>query len=190
LNHPDTNQSAPDALPSDFFTRPTLTVARELIGKQFIFHDESRWQALEINEVEAYDGMNDKACHAHVGRTKRSEVMFLPGGIWYVYLCYGIHWLANLVTGPEDYPAAVLIRGAGRFDGPGKLTKAVGMTGKINRSPVSPDSGFYVADAPAVPKSHIQRTPRIGIDYAGPVWAKKPYRFVLSRPKKNRIKSP
>ncbi|MEM0967466.1 MAG: DNA-3-methyladenine glycosylase [Verrucomicrobiota bacterium] len=162
-----------------FYDRPTLTVARDLLGKQLVFQKEDSWESLLINEVEAYDGPQDKACHAHCGRTKRSEVMFGPAGYWYVYLCYGVHWLANIVVGPEDYPAAVLIRGAGQFDGPGKLTKAIGMTGDANRKKADSASGFFVTDGIKVSKSKIKKTPRIGIDYAGPVWAKKPYRFVL-----------
>lgn len=144
-----------------------------------VFLRNGEWLALPITEVEAYDGPGDKACHAHCGRTKRSEVLFGPPGHWYVYLCYGIHWLANLVTGPVDYPAAVLLRGAGPYDGPGKLTKGIGLDGSRNRSPVAPGTGFYVGEGPVLPPARYRRKPRVGIDYAGPVWAAKPYRFVL-----------
>lgn len=140
---------------------------------------ETGWRILSIHEVEAYDGPDDKACHAHRGRTARNEVLFGPAGHWYVYLCYGIHWLANLVTGPEGYPAAVLLRGAGEFDGPGKLTKGIGMTGVVNRLPATPPCSFHVADGPPIPGKRIRRTPRIGVDYAGPVWAGKRYRFIV-----------
>jgi len=105
--------------------------------------------------------------------------MFGPAGNWYIYLCYGVHWLANIVTGPVDYPAAVLLRGAGTFDGPGKLTKGIGMNGESNRKPSDRETGFFIADASKVKASRIRATPRIGIDYAGPVWSKKPYRFLL-----------
>jgi len=168
-----------DPLPIDFFDRPTLVVARELLGKPLVFKRNDGWATLEINEVEAYDGPEDKACHAHCGRTKRSEVLFGPPGRWYVYLCYGVHWLANIVTGPIDFPAAVLIRGAGLFGGPGKLTKAIGLDGSRNRIPVPPDCGFYIGKGRTVPPQSYRRTPRIGIDYAGPVWAAKRYRYLL-----------
>lgn len=173
----------PDApvrpLPIGFFNRPTLHVAREMLGKPLVYRRKGRWESLPINEVEAYDGLRDKACHAHAGRTKRSEVMFGPAGNWYIYLCYGVHWLANIVTGPEDFPAAVLIRGAGPLDGPGKLTKSIGLDGSSNRLPVSPECGFYIGEGPTIPPSKYRRTPRIGIDSAGLVWAAKPYRYVL-----------
>ena len=167
-------------LPVSFYDRPTLTVARELLGKRLIYLQDGQWQELEINETEAYDGPEDKACHAHKGRTKRTEVLFGPPGNWYVYLCYGIHWLTNIVTGPVDYPAAVLLRGAGTYDGPGKLTKAIGMSGTTHRQPSTPSCGFYVADAPPISNDRIRRTARIGVDYAGPVWSNKPYRFLLT----------
>ncbi|MFP4352008.1 MAG: DNA-3-methyladenine glycosylase [Puniceicoccaceae bacterium] len=166
-------------LPRSFFERPTLEVARDLLGKRLVFPAGAGWSALSIHEVEAYDGPADRACHACRGRTPRNEVLFGPAGHWYVYLCYGIHWLANLVTGPEGYPAAVLLRGAGGFDGPGKLTRAIGMTGAINRCPAAPPCPFHVADAPPVPRGRIRRTPRIGVAYAGPVWAAKRYRFLV-----------
>jgi DNA-3-methyladenine glycosylase len=177
---PEFSSREPTPLPLSFYDRPTLTVARELLGKNLIVNNGTQWRSLQINEVEAYDGLKDKACHAHCGRTKRSEVLFGPPGHWYVYLCYGIHWLANLVTGPVNYPAAVLLRGAHEYDGPGKLTKGVGMTGAINRLPVTPKCGFFVADGPRIPRTRVKRTPRIGIDYAGPVWSQKPYRFLLT----------
>ncbi len=171
---------APEPLPCDFYNRPTLTVARELLGKRLIYHKEGQWRELEINEVEAYDGPHDKACHAYRGRTPRNEVLFRNPGIWYVYLCYGIHWLANLVTGPEGYPAAVLLRGAGCHNGPGKLTRAMGMTGATNRLAADASCGFYVADAPEISETRILNSARIGVSYAGPEWSEKPYRFLLA----------
>ena len=168
----------PHPLPPSFFERPTLEVARDLIGKGLVSGTETGWTVRAIHEVEAYDGPDDRACHAHRGRTPRNEVLFGPAGRWYVYLCYGIHWLANVVAGPEGYPAAVLLRGAREFDGPGKLTKGIGLTGEVNRLAAAPPCSFYIADASPVPGNRIRRTPRIGVDYAGAAWAKKPYRFV------------
>ena len=82
-----------------------------------------------ITEVEAYDGERDRTCHARFGRTPRSEVLYGAGGVWYVYLCYGVHEMLNLVVGPAGWPAAVLIRGVDGITGPGRLTRALGSTG-------------------------------------------------------------
>src|ERR1041385_1523468 len=111
-----------EILRRDFFARPTLTVARELLGKHLVRRTRAGMQAKVINEVEAYIGPHDLACHGRFGCTARTEVMFGPAGFWYVYLCYGIHWMLNVVTDEVGYPAAVLFRGAGEFTGPGKLT--------------------------------------------------------------------
>jgi len=133
-----------------------------------------------ITETEAYNGADDKACHASKGRTARTAVMFQPGGVWYVYLCYGVHEMLNLVVGPEGFPAAVLIRGLHDVSGPGRLTKQLAIDRKLNGLVASPASGIHLEDnGIAVPRKWIQIAPRIGVDYAGPVWAKKPWRFTL-----------
>jgi DNA-3-methyladenine glycosylase len=133
-----------------------------------------------ITEVEAYDGERDLACHASKGRTKRTEVMYQPGGIWYVYLCYGVHEMLNLVTGPRDYPAAVLIRAVNGVSGPGRLTRHLQVDRQLNGRPAHPESGLHLADTGVVvPARHIRAGPRIGVDYAGPVWSRKPWRFTL-----------
>ena len=134
---------------------------------------------VHITETEAYDGPEDRACHAHRGRTARTEILFGPPGNWYVYLCYGIHWLANIVCGPEDYPAAVLLRGAGPYIGPGRLTRGLDVGKAQNKMIVSPESGFWVEKGEPVPESRVQSGPRVGIDYAGPEWAAKPWRWVM-----------
>ena len=112
-------------LNSDFFHRPCLEVAEALVGKVLVCGDKK----LRISETEAYCGESDTACHAHKGRTKRTEVLYAEAGTIYVYLCYGIHWLLNIVTGEENEPEAVLIRACCEAAGPGKLTKALGITG-------------------------------------------------------------
>lgn len=133
-----------------------------------------------ITETEAYNGADDKACHASKGRTARTEVMFRPGGVWYVYLCYGVHEMLNLVVGPEGFPAAVLIRGLHDVSGPGRLTKQLAIDRKLNGLTTSPASGLHLEDnGIAVPEKWIQIAPRIGVDFAGPLWAKKPWRFTL-----------
>ncbi len=137
--------------------------------------------AAEIHETEAYVGPHDLACHASKGRTARTEVMFGPAGYWYVYFIYGMHWMLNVVTGEVDHPAAVLIRGAGDWTGPAKLTKALSIDKGLNGQRAAKSSGLWIEDrGVTVPRRRIQRTPRIGVDYAGP-WAAKPYRYVLAR---------
>src|SRR3989338_2046917 len=166
-------------LEASFFQRPTLTVAEELLGKFLVRKTSEGILAGMITEVEAYDGPLDKACHAHRGKTPRNAPMFGSGGFFYVYFVYGMHWMLNVVTGEEDYPAAVLIRGVGEWNGPGKLTKAFSIEKALNAAPVEKKSGLWIEDRRALLSSKdIHRTPRIGVAYAG-AWAKKPYRFVL-----------
>lgn len=167
-------------LPVEFYDRPTLAVTRDLIGKFLVrrFEDGSE-VALPIHEAEAYDGFSDKASHAHRGVTPRTAVMYGPPGVFYVYFCYGIHWLLNVVTGPEEYPAAILIRGAGEYSGPARLTKALGVNGSHNRTPATAAEELWLENRGSEPPADaVTRAPRIGVDYAGPVWSAKPYRFV------------
>jgi len=188
-------------LNEDFFNRPVLKVASELLGKYIVRRIGSRTISLKITEVEAYDGPHDKACHAHKGLTARTAPMFGRAGRFYVYLCYGMHWMLNIVTGPKDYPAAILIRAAEddgispakAINGPAILTKALRITKSLNTKPAIPESALWFEDCgiraqenlgitkptPRIDKNQIKRSPRIGVDYAGPVWSKKPYRFTL-----------
>lgn len=173
-------------LKPSFFDRPTLDVARDLIGCQLVIRRSGKIERFEITETEAYDGPEDLACHASKGRTERTDVLFRRAGTIYVYLCYGIHWMVNFVTGPVDYPSAVLIRGVRtldqetRFDGPGKVSKRLGITGRLNGERLSVKSGLWVEPRPpATAAPTIKTTPRIGIDYAGPIWTQVHYRFVL-----------
>ncbi len=132
-----------------------------------------------ITEVEAYDGERDQACHARAGRTARTDVLYGPGGFWYVYLCYGIHEMLNLVVGPAGWPAAVLVRGVEGIRGPGRVTKQLGIDRRLNAAPAAPVSGLWLEDRGVVlPRKAIEITPRIGVDYAGEVWSMKPWRFV------------
>ena len=176
-------------LPSSFFRRPVLVVAQELLGKFLVRRVRGKTTAAMITEVEAYDGPHDKACHAYRGKTPRNAVMFGPAGRWYVYFVYGMHWMLNIVTGEKGYPAAVLIRGvcsedargAGEWNGPAKLTKALAVDRVFNGKPAVKKAGLWIEDR-GIGVSHRQivRTPRIGVAYAG-IWAKKPYRFVLRK---------
>lgn len=180
--------------------KKTVALARWLIGKHLVrkFRD-GRIEGRLIVETEAYDGERDLACHARAGRTARTEVMYGSGGVWYVYLCYGIHEMLNLVVGPEGWPAAVLIRGIEGASGPGRVTKALAIDRALNgRHATSEESGLWIEDRGGrVPRSRVTATPRIGVDYAGPVWANKTWRFTLapraltqSRAQRPRAKSP
>ncbi|WP_309397609.1 DNA-3-methyladenine glycosylase [Cerasicoccus maritimus] len=163
----------------DFFARDTVTVARELLGQNLCRRLPSgeilRW---ELCEVEAYDGQDDQACHACRGKTPRNAVMFGPPGVFYVYLCYGVHWLLNIVTGPEDFPAAVLVRGAGPMIGPGRLTKAMLIDKSLDGKAAAIESGLWIEQGTSLAEAQVERTPRIGIGYAGEPWLSAPYRFV------------
>jgi DNA-3-methyladenine glycosylase len=163
-----------------YSSRETVALAHGLVGKLLVAaHADGEVQRRRILEVEAYDGPSDLACHASRGRTARTEVLFGPPGHWYVYLCYGIHEMLNLVTGPTGYPAAILIRSVEGLVGPGRLTRGLGIDRRFNRLPAAPATGLWLEDDGTVPPQ-IEATPRIGIDYAGPEWAAKPWRFVWS----------
>jgi DNA-3-methyladenine glycosylase len=163
-------------------TMGTVKCARWLLGKYLVRQSiGAAPNARMITEVEAYDGERDLACHARAGRTLRTAPLYEAGGIWYVYLCYGIHEMLNLVVGPKDWPAAVLIRGVEGVHGPGRVTKLLGIDRRLNRAAADLASGLWLEDRDVrVPNKCIQATPRIGVDYAGIVWSKKPWRFVLT----------
>src|SRR5690606_22322230 len=117
------------------------------------------------------------------GRTKRTAVMFNPGGLWYVYLIYGMHEMLNLVTGPRDFPAAVLIRGVEGIIGPGRVTRQLGINRRLNGAPCARASGLWIEDDGFEPPGdEVLATPRIGVDYAGSPWVEMPWRFVWNPP--------
>ena len=158
----------------------TVALARWLLGKHLVRRHRGKTVARLITEVEAYDGEHDLACHARAGRTARTEVMYAVGGRWYVYLCYGVHEMLNLVVGPRDWPAAVLIRGVEGVSGPGRVTKTLGIGRKLNAASAKRANGLWLEDRGVqVPRRLVRATPRIGVDYAGPVWAKKRWRFTF-----------
>lgn len=174
-------------LVQQFFNRPTLLVAKELLGKFLVRRIGGKETALAVTEVEAYDGFKDKASHAHRGKTLRNEPMFGPAGYFYVYLAYGLHWMLNIVTREKGYPAAVLIRGAslpaqaGKISGPARLTKFLKIDKSLNGQKAGKKSGLWFEDRGlAVARQKIMRTPRIGVAYAGSVWSGKKYRFILN----------
>lgn len=167
------------ALDVSFFDRPADRVARDLLGSHLVARTPRGTRRLIVTETEAYLGAHDLACHGSRGMTARNATMFGPAGRWYVYLCYGLHWMLNIVTGPEGRPAAVLLRGAGEAVGPGRLTRALGIDRRLDGVAASRRSGLWLEPSGLiVPRRRIERTPRIGIGYAGE-WADKPLRFVL-----------
>ena len=164
--------------PKEFVSQDTLAHARSLLGRALVRTTQHGREVRIITEVEAYDGETDLACHARRGRTPRTEVMYRAGGVWYVYLCYGVHEMLNLVVGPENYPAAVLIRGVSEITGPGRLTKQLRIDRELNGLIAHPPSGLHSEDVGIdVPRRLIKTSRRIGVDYAGPIWAEKPWRF-------------
>lgn len=163
-----------------FFDRDTILVAQDLLGKVLCRRLESGKIIRDrITETEAYDGLEDKASHAHKGVTPRNVVMFGPPGHAYIYLCYGVHWLLNLTTREKGYPAAVLIRGVEGVNGPGRLTKHFHIDSHLNEVLLTRVGGLWVEDDDCViAPDAIQALPRMGVDYAGPEWSAMPWRFV------------
>ena len=167
----------------EFYLRPTLDVARDLIGKYLVFKTGGKVLSARLVEVEAYIGENDPACHAAVGRTDRNDIMYGPGGYSYVYFIYGMYYCLNVVTENEGFPAAVLIRGAepvegveimlSQFDnkknngltsGPGKLCKAFGLSREHNGLDLVGDI-LFIEDRGFRP-ARIENSSRIGIKKA------------------------
>jgi DNA-3-methyladenine glycosylase len=166
--------------PAELQGHNTPAVARWLLGKVLVRTIGGQRREGIITEVEAYHGEADLACHASKGRTARTQVMYEVGGRWYVYLCYGVHEMLNLVTGPAGHPAAVLIRGVEGVNGPGRLTKHFCIDRRLNARPAEPATGLHLEDRGVrVPRTKVRSGPRIGVHYAGPVWAAKPWRYWL-----------
>lgn len=166
-------------LAREFFDRPADRVARELLGCRLVVRGaDGRVSRHLVCETEAYLGAHDLACHGSRGMTPRNAVMFGPAGVWYVYLCYGMHWMLNVVTGREGVPAAVLIRGVSDHIGPGRLTRGLGIGKQFDGRSAARATGLWLERGWPVPARFVTRTPRIGVGYAGE-WAEKPLRFVV-----------
>jgi DNA-3-methyladenine glycosylase len=184
-------------LSRDFFHRPTLAVARALLGQRLVRLYRGRRLAGLITEVEAYIGERDLACHARAGRTPRTQIMYGPPGTAYLYFNYGMHWMLNVVTEAEGFPAAVLIRAVeptegmtlmqrwrGRAialtDGPAKLTQAFGLDRRYNGIDLTaPASDLFFEPALPLPSSRILTAPRIGIPNTPEPWLSKKWNFRL-----------
>ena len=163
-------------LDKDYYERPANILAPDLIGKYLCRRTSEGIIRARIVETECYFGEEDTACHAHKGKTERTKVMYEAGGITYVYLCYGIHSLLNIVTGPKDHPEAVLIRGVEGAVGPGRATKYMQITTADNALPLCEESGIWIENSDEK-RPKIIRTARIGIDYASKRDRERKWRF-------------
>jgi DNA-3-methyladenine glycosylase len=175
--------------------RPTLQVARELLGTRLVREQGRARLVGYITETEAYIGERDRGCHARAGRTPRTEVMFGPAGRAYIYFTYGNHWMLNVVTEDEGFPAAVLVRAiqpvegvramskrrhGGDTFGPGKLTQALGITGAEHGLDLTRrGSVLRVETGVPVPNSLVTKGPRVGLNSVPEPWKSKPWRFLV-----------
>ena len=197
----------PSVVGRSFFARPALEVARSLLGQHLLRQiDDGPLLRGKIVETEAYVGPDDTACHAHKGRTARTEVMFGQAGIVYVYLIYGIHSMLNFVTDHPDFPAAVLIRAVEPLEGipfmrakrqvarksgsatpiktlsngPGKLCQAFAIDQTLNGWDSTSGQMLWLETASPSAEKMIKTGPRVGIDYAAPQDREAPYRFWIN----------
>lgn len=163
----------------EFFRQDALTLAPALLGKMLVrrMPDGSEMR-LRITETEAYCGIEDTACHAHKGKTGRSEILWRDGGTIYVYLCYGMHNLMNIVSGREGEPQAVLIRCCEGYEGPGKLTKALCIDRSFNGADILACDGLRLEDDGI--KVNITLDKRVGIAYADEADREALWRFKLT----------
>lgn len=159
-----------------YFSTDAVELAPKLIGKLLCRSIDGHVERRRILETECYVGEEDTACHAHKGRTPRTDVMYGSGGRAYVYLCYGMHNLLNLVTGEEGHPEAVLIRGIEGAMGPGRATKLLQIDRSLNTKALTPTSGLWLEDDGV--QLSWRATPRIGIGYASEEDQKRLWRFV------------
>ncbi len=169
----------------DFFHRDVLEAAPDLVGKLIVrTFDGGEETALRITEAEAYRGEEDTACHASRGRTPRTEILYGRAGTIYVYLCYGMHWLMNAVTGEEEQPQAVLFRACEIYNGPARLTKRLGIDRSFNGESFCGNPRIRIEDDGYRPE--IITLPRVGIDYATPEYRDIRWRFADKKTAVNR----
>ena len=164
-------------LERSYFTSPATLLAPDLIGKILCRKTENGVIRARITETECYFGEEDTACHAHKGKTERTKTMYEEGGITYVYLCYGMHFMLNIVTGPKDHPEAVLIRGVEGANGPGRTTKLMQITTKDNGLSLTEEKGIWIEDAGL--KFDRIALSRVGIDYASEEDRNRPWRYII-----------
>jgi DNA-3-methyladenine glycosylase len=162
-----------------FFHKEAIFVAQESLGKKIVrAYDSGEIVKYTITETEAYVGEEDLACHASKGRTKRTEIMYHEGGKVYVYLIYGIYWMLNFVTGKENIPQAVLIRGIDQCSGPGRVGKLLQLNKDFYGEDLAFSKKIWVENSQIKP--NFITTVRVGIDYAGDIWKNKLWRFIIT----------
>lgn len=166
-------------LDESFYRNSAINVAPLLLGKLLCRKIDDEIVKLHITETEIYYGECDTACHAHKGKTNRTKVMYEQGGIAYVYICYGIHNMLNVVTGQKDFPEAVLIRGVEKYDGPGKLTKALKIDRELNGENLISSNRIWLEDDGTV--FEYEAGKRIGIAYADKQCQDKLWRFTKTK---------
>ena len=186
-------------LPASFYDREVVEVARDLLGMRLVrWQDGTRISGI-IYEAEAYRGEEDLACHARVGRTKRTEIMYGPAGRAYIYFTYGMHWCLNCVCGEEGFPAAVLLRAIEPIEGleiiaerrrgverklwsngPAKITKSLGLTGTQNGVNLcSKEGGLWIEQGESISAERIVAGPRVGMGSTPEPWFSMPWNFKL-----------
>ncbi len=180
-------------LPRNFYNRPTLQVAQDLIGARLVRILDGVTLVGFITETEAYIGEKDLGCHAHIGKTNRNEIMYGAPGHAYVYFTYGNHWMLNTVSEREGFPAAVLIRAIQPIEGveimskrrngrntfgPGKLTQAMGIAKSENGVDLTKAAGgLWIEAGIPIPNSRVTKSPRVGLYSVPEPWKSKPWRF-------------
>jgi DNA-3-methyladenine glycosylase len=197
-----------DILESSFFHRDVLEVAPQLLGKRLVRYEYGFRISGMIIETEAYRGEEDQACHARVGLTPRTRVMYGPAGHAYVYFTYGMHWMLNCVCGEEGYPAAVLIRAImpvegldqiaqrrGKVkeslwcNGPAKLTQALAIDGALNGVDLcTMEAGLWIEEGEQVASDSIKVAPRVGIQSVPEPWLSKLWNYSLDKKNRTLIK--
>jgi DNA-3-methyladenine glycosylase len=182
-------------IPREFYNRSTLVIARELIGSRLVRMLDGKKLVGLITETEAYIGEKDLGCHAKAGRTARTAVMYCSPGHAYVYFTYGNHWMLNVVTEREGFPAAVLLRAIQPIEGaeimtrrrsgrdtfgPGKLTQAMAISKSENGVDLTnAESGLWIEPAQVVPDRLVTKGPRVGLNNVPEPWKSKPWRFLV-----------
>ncbi len=189
-------------LPRSWYLRDAVPIARDLLGMRLVRLVDGQRLAGLIIEAEAYRGEEDLACHAHVGRTPRTEIMYGPPGRAYVYFTYGMHWMLNAVCCDIGYPAAVLIRaimplegintiaanrgGVARSqwtNGPAKLTQALKINRALNGADLtSEDDTLWIEEGIAIPNKWVSAGPRVGLSTVPEPWKSLPWRFLARLP--------
>ena len=188
-------------LPRSFFIQNTTHVARDLLGMRLVKIENGNRIAGLIIEAEAYRGESDQGCHAKAGRTPRTEVMYGPPGIAYVYFTYGMHWMLNFVCEHEGFPAAVLIRAIWPTegvpiiesrrgtqprrhwtDGPAKICQALAIDGSFNGHDLcAPEAQIFVEAGDPVPDESVTTGPRVGFNNVPEPWLSIPWRFRVTK---------